>query len=121
MKLDAGTVIEARAKEVGYIRDKRVYTKILRSQASRSGWKVVQTRWIDINKGDDANPVYRSRVVGKEFNTGPMDGLFARTPPLEALRLWISEAATKKKNKKHNVIMINDVSRAFFELSLIHI
>jgi len=38
MKLEAGKVIEARAKEVWYIRDKRVYTKILRSQASRSGW-----------------------------------------------------------------------------------
>ena len=28
MKLEAGKVVEARAKEVGYIRDKRVYTKI---------------------------------------------------------------------------------------------
>ena len=37
MKLEAGKVVEARAKEVGYIRDKRVYTKILRSQASRNG------------------------------------------------------------------------------------
>ena len=65
MKLEAGKVIEARAKEAGYIRDKRVYTKILRSQASRNGWKVIQTRWIDINKGDDENPNYRSRLAGK--------------------------------------------------------
>ena len=40
MKLEAGKVIEARAKEVGYIRDKRVYAKILGSQASRIGWKI---------------------------------------------------------------------------------
>ena len=117
MKLEAGKVIEARAKEVGYIRDKRVYTKIFRSQASRSGWKVVQTRWIDINKGDDENPNYRSRLVGKEFNPEPMEGLFAGTPPLEAMRYIIHEAATIRSGEEigTKVIMINDVARAFFE------
>ena len=38
MKLDAGKVVEARAKEVGYIGDKRVYNKIFGSQANRNGW-----------------------------------------------------------------------------------
>ena len=65
MRLDAGKVKEARAKEVGYIRDKRVYDKIPRAQALRNKWKVVQVRWIDINKGDDENPNYRSRLVGR--------------------------------------------------------
>ena len=65
MKLDAGKVKEERAKEITYVRDKRVYNKIPRSQAIRNGWKIIQTRWIDINKGDDANPIYRSRLVGK--------------------------------------------------------
>ena len=36
----------------------------------------------------------RSRYVGKEFNDGPLDGLFAGTPPLEAMRALVSEAAT---------------------------
>ena len=89
MRLDAGKVIEARAKEVRYVRDKEVYVKIPRATAIKNGWKVIRTRWIDINKGDDVNPVYRSRVVGKEFNTGPMDGLFAGTPPPEALRYLV--------------------------------
>ena len=117
MKLGAGNVVEARAKEVGYIRDKRVYTKILRSQASRHGWKLIQTRWIDINKGDDENPNYRSRLVGKEFNTEPMEGLFAGTPPLEAMRYIVHEAATIRSGEKmgSKVIMIHDVARAFFE------
>ena len=86
MKLDAGKVVEARAKEVTYLRDKRAYDKIPRHQALKSRWKIIRTRWIDINKGDDENPVYRSRLVGKEFNDGQVDGLFAGTPPLEALR-----------------------------------
>ena len=38
--------------------------------------------------------------MGKEFNNEQIDGLFAGTPPLEALRFLIHEAA---------------VSRAFFE------
>ena len=56
MKLEAGEVIEARAKEVQYVRDMRVYDKIPRAQAARQGWKIIKTRWIDINKGDDDNP-----------------------------------------------------------------
>ena len=85
--------------------------------AQAKGWKIVKTRWIDINKGDDENPVYRSRLVGKEFNDGNMDGIFAGTPPLEALRYIVHEAATvdERKGKHNKVIMINDVARAFFE------
>ena len=50
MKLDAGKVVEARSKEVTYIRDKRVYDKMPRQHALRSKWKIIRTRWIDINK-----------------------------------------------------------------------
>ena len=95
----------------------RVYDKIPRAQAARKGWKIIKTRWIDINKGDDDNPNYRSRLVGKEFNTGPVDGIFAGTPPLEAVRFLIHEAATVRSDEPmgSKVLMINDVSRAFFE------
>ena len=46
-----------------------------------------------------------------------MDGLFAGTPPLEALRHLIHEAATVRSNENigSKVLMINDVARAFFE------
>ena len=117
MKLDAGKVIEARTKEIHYVRDMRVYTKIPRAQAARKGWKIIKTRWIDINKGDDENPNYRSRLVGKECNNEPMGGLFAGTPPLEALRYLIHEAATVRSNEKvgSKVLMVSDVARAFFE------
>ena len=77
----------------------------------------IKARWIDINKGDDDNPVYRSRLVGKDFNDGQMDGLFAATPPLEALRFLAHEAATIRPDEEMgtNVIMVNDVARDFFE------
>ena len=47
----------------------------------RNKWNIIETRWIDINKGDAENPVYRSRLLGKEFNDGQMDGLFTAPPP----------------------------------------
>ena len=65
MKLEAGKVKEARGKEIEYVREMGVYDKIPRHQAVRNGWKIIKTRWIDINKGDDLNPNYRSRMVGK--------------------------------------------------------
>ena len=95
MRLDANKVIEAREKEIQYVRDMGVWKKIPRRQAQARGWKVIKTRWIDINKGDDENPNYRSRLVGKEFNNEAMDCIFAGTPPLEALRYVVHEAATK--------------------------
>ncbi len=58
---------------------------------------------------------YRSRLVAKEFNNSEMEGLFAGTPPLEALRYLVHEAATVDDGIAEKVLMINDVSRAFFE------
>ena len=70
-----------------------------------------------MNKGDDDNPVYRSRLVGKEFNVGTMEGIFAGMPALEALRYLVHEVATveQSKGEQAKVMMINDVARAFFE------
>ena len=100
-----------------YVKNKNVWVKIPRETAQQKGWKIIKTRWIDVNKGDDDSPIYRSRLVGEEFNDGDMDGIFAGTPPLEALRYLVHEAATVEntKGKYTKVIMINDVARAFFE------
>ena len=115
--LDAKEVRRARLKELEYIAQKEVWTKISRKEALRRGIKVVGTRWIDVNKGDPKNPVHRSRFVAKEFNDGKDLTIFAATPPLEALRWLISEAATGGREEEHEnkVVMISDVARAFFE------
>ena len=97
--------------------------KILRKKAKEQGWKIVRSRWIDINKGDDLHPNYRSRMVGKEFNDSELDGLFVATPPLDALRLLLSRAATdgstrpgsSDPGRMHKSLLIAGVSRAFFE------
>ena len=81
MKLEAGKVIEAREKEMRYVKEKGVWTKIPRAVAQARGWKIVKTRWIDINKGDDKDPLYRSRVVGKEFSDCDIDGVIRWSSP----------------------------------------
>ena len=69
--LDPLKVIEARKVEIGYAQNKPVWKKIPRWQAKEKGWKIIKSRWIDINKGDDKNPNYRSRIVAQYFNEMP--------------------------------------------------
>ena len=59
--------------------------------------------------------------MGKEFADKKVDGLFAGTPPLEALRFLVHEAATVEgeEEEQEKVIMANDVARAFFEAKAI--
>ena len=124
-ELDRREVMKARSKEMGYIHEKGVWERMPRRKAAALGYKVVKTRWIDINKGNYEDPNYRSRFVAKEFNDGVEEGLFASTPPLEALRFRLSELATvdaeslalgqNSPEEDEEALMINDVARAFFE------
>ena len=77
--------------------------------ARARGWKVIQTRWIDISKGDGQNPIYRSRLVGKEFDNGEVEGIFAGTPPLEAIPCIVHDAATIREGEdiNSNIVMVN--------------
>ena len=50
----------------------------------KHGKDPIGTRWIDVNKGDDDNPEYRSRLVAQEIKRDNREDLFAATPPLEA-------------------------------------
>ena len=88
--------------------------------AVKKKWKIIKTKWIDINKGDEKSPVMRSRLVGKEFNDGIDENMFAATPPLEALRLFVSDAATVEGggDGEGKAMMLNDVARAFFEAAV---
>ena len=78
------------------------------------GLKVIGVRWIDINKGDSEHPDYRSRLVAKDFKGDDRPDLFAATPPLEALKLLISIAASNPGLH----IMINDVKSAYFHAAV---
>ena len=68
--LNPQMVKKARAEEIEYVRQMKLYTKVsIEWCIKRTGKQPIATRWIDVSKQDEANPLYRSRLVGKEFNT----------------------------------------------------
>ena len=115
-ELKPGKVREARRVEMEYIRKRNLYNKVPRSKCYAQTRKPpVKSMWLDTNKGDEENENYRSRFVGKEFNTSKNHELFAATPPLEALRMLVSDLCTvTRQSDRSRRMMVCDVSRAFF-------
>ena len=110
-------VAEARADEIRGVVSHNVWTKCSVSECrDKTGRPPVKGRWVDINKGDDHNPNYRSRYVGREFRgKDNRDDLFAATPPIEAIKMLISLAASQKGIRKNiKKLMFIDVSKAYF-------
>ena len=61
---------QARCEEIVYFKEMKVYTKVPVEECwANTGKAPIATRWIDINKGDENEPNYRSRLVAKEFKT----------------------------------------------------
>ena len=111
--LDPQEVRRAREDEMEFIRNMRVYDKAPRSWAWGAGRKAIGVRWIDINKGDSVNPKYRSRMVAKEYKDSVAHEMFAATPPVEALRVIMSWAASWARQKEEKrAVMACDISRA---------
>lgn len=98
----------------------RIYKllKILRVAGRRQeGGKLVEVKWIDVDNGDKSNPLCRPRLVGRELNDHKDDSLDASTPPLEAMRLILSDAATidpEAGEGEQHEIMTNVTCRAYF-------
>ena len=89
----------------------KLYTKVSIDECiKKTGKQPIAVRWIDVNKQDETNPLYRSRLLGKDFNTYNDLSLYAATPPIEVLRLILHLAASNNGYK----VMTNDVSRAYF-------
>ncbi len=59
-------VKEARRTEMEYFESMEVWVTKNRSDAFRDMGKApISARWVDVNKGDDASPDYRSRLVAR--------------------------------------------------------
>ena len=64
--LDPKMVKKARMDETEYARNMKLYTKVPISECiAKTGKQPIAVRWIDVNKQDATNPLYRSRLVGK--------------------------------------------------------
>ena len=85
--LSTEKVEEARSEEISVINQMQVWEIIDRP----TNEKIIPTRWVDVNKGDEKNVKYRSRLVAKEIKRsngtpGSWTDFFASMPPITALR-----------------------------------
>ena len=90
-------VTAARFKELEFFHSKGVWIKAPKNEARhRTGRPPITVRWVDVNKGDEVSPNYRSRLVARQMKCHDRSGAsyFAPAPPLEALRTVLSLAVT---------------------------
>ena len=119
--LEPEKVQEARAEEIAICNRYKVWEFV-----PREAWmKPITTRWVDINKGDEEDPNYRSRLVARELNKGKTmwTTFFAAMPPLSALKAlmviamansWIDCKGKFIQPAYVQLILIVDVKRAHF-------
>ena len=69
-------------------------------------------RWVDTNKGDRTTPDIRCRWVAKDIAFRKSDEFFAATPPLEAMRLLVSEAASQGATVGREQVALLDAKKA---------
>jgi hypothetical protein len=124
--LNDSLVMEARAKEMTYFASKGVWIKKPRAEAfEKTGRPPISVRWVDVNKGDDECPKYRSRLVARQLKATDKSGesFFSPTPPLEALRAVLSMATTSSGSYRpiripdhpnRTQVSMVDISRAYF-------
>ena len=68
--LDPELMKKARKEDILYFKKMGVYDKAEVEECYKViGKAPIAVCWVDVNKGDGANPNYRSRLVAKEFNT----------------------------------------------------
>ncbi len=111
---------------MAYFTKRGVWFKVPREQARRiTGRPPITVRWVDVNKGDEMHPNYRSRLVARQIKAQDTSGqsYFAPAPPLEALRTVLSLATTtigehrpdwSPTSPTRTQISLVDVSRAYF-------
>ena len=79
---------------------------------SETGRAPIKTGWAETDKGQPGKPNVRARWVAKDYKTQARPELQASTPPLEALKVVLSEIATGKREGK--VAALVDVRRGCF-------
>ena len=109
-----------------YFEEKELWTKCTVDEALRStGRKPISVRWVDVSKGNDLFPNYRSRLFSRDIKKKGDTPMFARTPPLEALRTILGMAGTKECWPQHiwnaketsedrMQVSFTDIARAYF-------
>ena len=86
--LDPVLVRQGKEEELKYFRSKRVWRVVPRSRAA--GHRILGTRWVCTNKGDDRRPDVRCRFVAQEGKTYQSEEFLAAIPSIETLRMILT-------------------------------
>ena len=119
--LDTKLVREDGVDEMDKFAEHNVCTKRPISECVRiTGKQPIASKWIDIDKGDSANPNYRPIFVAMQIRRWPTEDMFAATPPLEAKTCLFSMVMTqfaqdrcKLGGEKRKLLFI-DVRKVYF-------
>ena len=105
----------ARWEEIEFMRRWQVWDEVPIAEClQRTGKRPISAKWVDVNKGDLAAPAVRSRLVAREIAHHRNDDYYAATPPLEALRMLASVAASTPACR----ILVMDASKAHLHASV---
>ena len=73
----------ARQEELRYFKKRGMWVlRPIDECIKETGRKPIPVRWVDHDKGTSECPDIRCRLVAKDFNKGPMEGVFAAMPLL---------------------------------------
>jgi hypothetical protein len=113
-ELPATLTAAARAEELEFMKQWGVWDVVPTTECwKNTGKRPLQSKWVDVNKGDLQRPVVRSRFVAKEFADKRSDEFFAATPPLEALRMLLSHTASgRRSGKGGRKVLVIDARKA---------
>ena len=123
-------VLEARLTELAFFHSKGVWAKRPMDRSRQcTGKPPITVRWVDVNKGDEVSPKYRSRLVARQMKAHDHSGAsyFAPAPPLEALRTVLSLAVTSigdhvpildPGSRMRSQVSFIDISRAYFNAKI---
>lgn len=99
--MDRKMTDESRREEMQFMKELVVFEEVDVDECwKRKGRAPTSTRWIDINKGTEDEPVVRCRLVARDFKVkGERDreDLFAATPPLEAKKMLFRMARVMRR------------------------
>ena len=109
-------VQRSRKEEVDYMVKRDIWGLVSTAECwDKTGKAPVSTRWVDTNKAwEEDGMEVRCRLVARDFKGGDKDrdDLFAETPPLEAKRLLLSRAATRRKDGRMRKAMFIHAKKA---------
>ena len=112
-KLNRDLVEAARAEELAVVKKMQVWRKVRREECFQAiGRPPIQLRWVDINKGDELHPKYRSKIVVKEIKTDNRPELSAATPLREFIKSLISRCASRQRRANPSRLMVQEMSKA---------